>query len=394
MMAGLGLAEPRPDDGRPTERREHADERRRRRRPRRPSRRSSDRLFADPRKRIDDFNFGKDTAVVFDDMLGRSVPFYDEIQRMTRPARRRLRRRRAPRSRPGLLDRRRRSSRSRSTCRATWTCASSASTTRTRCSTAPAPKLDAAGFDRPVELVYGDLNEGVKIENASVVLLVLTLQFVRPLHRERLIRSDPRGPVRQRLPDPGREGAGRELGLQPPVHQPLLRDEAAERLQRPRDRAEARGAGERAHAVPLRGEQGAAAPGRASATSTCSSSGTTSAPRSRRSDRHRPRGRAAPLVHGAAGNFLFHWRNALFPVVFLVVAAASKPLAPFGDERADLWMRRGRPRHRARRARRCASRSSGSPTSCAAARTGASTPTTWSSTGSSPTRATRCTSGT
>ena len=40
----------------------------------------------------------------------------------------------------------------------------------------------------------------------------------------------------------------------------------------------------------------------------------------------------------AAGNFIFHWRNAMFPLVFLAVAAASKPLAPFGDERADLWM--------------------------------------------------------
>ena len=40
----------------------------------------------------------------------------------------------------------------------------------------------------------------------------------------------------------------------------------------------------------------------------------------------------------AAGNFLFHWRNLLFPLVFLAVAAASRPLAPFGDERLDLWM--------------------------------------------------------
>ena len=37
----------------------------------------------------------------------------------------------------------------------------------------------------PYELRHGDLNQGVEIENASVVLLVLTLQFVRPLYRER-----------------------------------------------------------------------------------------------------------------------------------------------------------------------------------------------------------------
>ena len=40
----------------------------------------------------------------------------------------------------------------------------------------------------------------------------------------------------------------------------------------------------------------------------------------------------------SAGNFLFHWRNALFPLVFLVVAAVPWPLAPFGDESADAWM--------------------------------------------------------
>src|SRR4029453_430951 len=43
---------------------------------------AEDRLFARPRPRIDDFNFGKETAAVFDDMLDRSVPFYAEIQRM------------------------------------------------------------------------------------------------------------------------------------------------------------------------------------------------------------------------------------------------------------------------------------------------------------------------
>jgi tRNA (cmo5U34)-methyltransferase len=50
-------------------------------------------------------------------------------------------------------------------------------------------KLASSGFDREVELRLGDLNQGVEIENASVVLLVLTLQFVRPLHREWLVRS-------------------------------------------------------------------------------------------------------------------------------------------------------------------------------------------------------------
>ena len=43
--------------------------------------REKDQLFVEPR-RIDDFNFGTETAAVFDDMLDRSVPFYGEIQRM------------------------------------------------------------------------------------------------------------------------------------------------------------------------------------------------------------------------------------------------------------------------------------------------------------------------
>ena len=41
-----------------------------------------DRLFSERRQRIDDFDFGAKTAGVFDDMLDRSVPFYQEIQRM------------------------------------------------------------------------------------------------------------------------------------------------------------------------------------------------------------------------------------------------------------------------------------------------------------------------
>jgi tRNA (cmo5U34)-methyltransferase len=38
-----------------------------------------DQIFAEPAERVADFDFGAKTAAVFDDMLGRSVPFYDEI---------------------------------------------------------------------------------------------------------------------------------------------------------------------------------------------------------------------------------------------------------------------------------------------------------------------------
>ena len=43
---------------------------------------AKDILFSEKRGDISDFDFGKDTAVVFDDMLERSVPFYTEVQRM------------------------------------------------------------------------------------------------------------------------------------------------------------------------------------------------------------------------------------------------------------------------------------------------------------------------
>lgn len=50
-------------------------------------------------------------------------------------------------------------------------------------------KLMEIGFSRPYELRCADLGQGVKIENASVVVLCLTLQFVRPIYRERLLRD-------------------------------------------------------------------------------------------------------------------------------------------------------------------------------------------------------------
>jgi protein-S-isoprenylcysteine O-methyltransferase Ste14 len=37
----------------------------------------------------------------------------------------------------------------------------------------------------------------------------------------------------------------------------------------------------------------------------------------------------------ACGSFLFHYRNSLFPVAFLVIVFASMPMAPFGEERWD-----------------------------------------------------------
>ncbi len=54
-------------------------------------------------------------------------------------------------------------------------------------------KLTGAGMTRQLELRCRDLNEGADIEDASVVALVLTLQFIRPLHRNKLMADVVRG---------------------------------------------------------------------------------------------------------------------------------------------------------------------------------------------------------
>jgi len=148
----------------------------------------TDKIFAVPRPRIDDFNFGEETAVVFDDMLGRSVPFYDEVQRMVGELA-------ADFAAEGTN---------------VYDLGCSTGTTVLAIDQLMPPELDVryvgidssremleiarqklaeGGVRREVALQCADLNQGVEINNASVVLLILTLQFIRPLYRERLIRS-------------------------------------------------------------------------------------------------------------------------------------------------------------------------------------------------------------
>jgi tRNA (cmo5U34)-methyltransferase len=50
-------------------------------------------------------------------------------------------------------------------------------------------KLQQNGFTRSFDLVNADLNQGVAVDNASVAVSCLTLQFVRPIYREKLVRS-------------------------------------------------------------------------------------------------------------------------------------------------------------------------------------------------------------
>jgi len=136
--------------------------------------------------RISDFEFDARVASVFDDMVARSVPYYDEVQRLQvdlavefLPERESL----------------------------VYDLGCSTGTTlhllssHARCPAAarfvgldnsPAmldkarEKLRAAG-DR-VTLLEADLNAGVELQPCRIVFLNWTLQFVRPLYREALIR--------------------------------------------------------------------------------------------------------------------------------------------------------------------------------------------------------------
>ncbi|MEW6442873.1 MAG: carboxy-S-adenosyl-L-methionine synthase CmoA [bacterium] len=147
---------------------------------------SKDCLFNEKKDLVGDFHFGAETASVFDDMLDRSVPFYGEIQRMIAEMA-------SDFAVPGtnVYDL------GCSTCntflalqekvprgvRYVGVDSSEEMLKRAR------EKLSASGFPGEYELTVGDLNSGVAVGNASVAILNLTLQFVRPLHRVRLIQS-------------------------------------------------------------------------------------------------------------------------------------------------------------------------------------------------------------
>jgi tRNA (cmo5U34)-methyltransferase len=154
----------------------------------------ADRIFATPRPKAEDFNFGAETTAVFDDMVDRSVPYYAEIQRMV-----------AELAGDFAIDGTN-----------VYDLGCSTGTTFLRLDeTIPADrhvtcigldnstamlekakrKLEAHGFKREHQLRCADLNKAIDLENASVVILNLTLQFIRPLYRDQLIAAIYRGMV-------------------------------------------------------------------------------------------------------------------------------------------------------------------------------------------------------
>ena len=147
---------------------------------------NKDQVFRDEIEKASDFKFGENVARVFDDMVNRSVPFYGEIQRMMAELA-------ADHAKPGSD---------------VYDLGCSTGTTMIGMNTMVNPeirfigiddsqemldkcksKLEELNFSRDYQLRCADLGQGVKIENASVVVLCLTLQFVRPIYREQVIKN-------------------------------------------------------------------------------------------------------------------------------------------------------------------------------------------------------------
>ncbi|MEJ7768634.1 MAG: methyltransferase domain-containing protein, partial [Chitinophagaceae bacterium] len=145
-----------------------------------------DEFFKEELSKPSDFKFSSKVAKVFDDMVNRSVPFYEEMQRMIAEIA-------ADHSATGTNVYDLGCSTGTSLMMMDQTVArdirfvgiDDSPEMLTKCDS----KLQEAGFNRPYSLEVADLNAGINIQNASVVLLCLTLQFVRPLFREKLLKS-------------------------------------------------------------------------------------------------------------------------------------------------------------------------------------------------------------
>jgi tRNA (cmo5U34)-methyltransferase len=136
-------------------------------------------------KRIEDFKFSRDVVQVFDDMVDRSVPFYSEVQRMITEM-----------SESFLVDGTNVYDLGCSTGTTLGMIGQHTQKDVTLIGYDNAPdmldrareKLSAAGLEN-FELREADLNTDFEMENASLVLMILTLQFVRPLHRESILKK-------------------------------------------------------------------------------------------------------------------------------------------------------------------------------------------------------------
>lgn len=145
-----------------------------------------DNIFKSKQERSSDFKFDASVVNVFDDMVVRSVPFYLEFQRMITEIARDFA---IPNT--SLYD-----------------LGCSTGTTMLSLNKVLDPSIRFVGIDnspemlevcrnnfsnenfkRPYDLLYRDLNKPFEVENASVVVLCLALQFIRPVYRFKLLQS-------------------------------------------------------------------------------------------------------------------------------------------------------------------------------------------------------------
>jgi tRNA (cmo5U34)-methyltransferase len=147
---------------------------------------NSDNIFKQKIDKSTDFTFDKQVVNVFDDMVVRSVPYYLEIQRMMTEIIKDY-------ALPGT---------------ALYDLGCATGTTMLSINTVLDDSVSFVGVDdspqmlescgrnltekgvtRSFELLEADLNQDLKIENASVVVLCLTLQFIRPINRLKLLKQ-------------------------------------------------------------------------------------------------------------------------------------------------------------------------------------------------------------
>jgi tRNA (cmo5U34)-methyltransferase len=154
-----------------------------------------DHIFASSQARASDFEFNKEVADVFEDMLARSVPYYHEQQALIEQIARKFY---VPGSRVYDLG-----------CSTGLPLVNLAnalgSDARLVGYDYSQPMLDkaqqsvaAAAVGRQIELRRVDFNQdlsGVELSNASIVIVCWTLQFVRPLWRDSFVKWIHRGMV-------------------------------------------------------------------------------------------------------------------------------------------------------------------------------------------------------
>ncbi|TXF77731.1 carboxy-S-adenosyl-L-methionine synthase CmoA [Chryseobacterium sp.] len=146
----------------------------------------NDEVFREKLSHLNDFEFNDKVAGVFDDMVSRSVPYYDEMQRMTSEL---------------VKDFAKKDS-------LVYDLGCSTGTTMILMDKTVDPEIKFVGIDdseemiikcrekldrfklhREIDLKVADLTEEVPVENASVVMMVLVLQFIRPIHRLEIVRK-------------------------------------------------------------------------------------------------------------------------------------------------------------------------------------------------------------